>query len=206
MKLKEKGILYLIADRKLGDEKIIEALEAGVDVVQLREKNLTSAKYLEDAVWLREQTKKTGTLLIINDRLDIALACRADGVHLGQEDIPVAEARRIARECGLTDFLVGATAKTEEQARAAYAAGADYLGSGAWHETATKPDATPISEETYQAILKAAPIPNVAIGGLTPENCGRPLSLGASGVAVAGGIFDAPSVTEAVRQFREKLA
>ena len=144
--------------------------------------------------------------MIINDRLDIALASHADGVHLGQEDIPVAEARRIARECGLADFLVGATAKTKEQARAAYAAGADYLGSGAWHETATKPDATPISEETYRAILEAAPIPHVASGGLTPENCGRPLSLGASGVAVAGGIFDAPSVEEAVRQFRKKLA
>ena len=83
--------------------------------------------------------------------------------------------------------------------------GADYLGSGAWHATSTKPEALPIKEETYLEILKAAPIPNVAIGGLTPENCVRPLELGASGLAVAGGILGADSITEAVRRFRERL-
>ena len=205
MRLKKQGILYLIADRKLGDEKILEALAAGVDRVQLREKNVTSAKYLEDALWLKEQAKRTGALFLVNDRLDIALLSGADGVHLGQEDVPVDAAKRLAAECGRPDFIVGATAKTKEQARRALEMGADYLGSGAWHATSTKPEALPIKEETYLEILKAAPIPNVAIGGLTPENCGRPLELGASGLAVAGGILGADSITEAVRRFRERL-
>lgn len=203
--MKKQGILYGIADRKLGDEKILEALFSGLDMIQLREKNLTSAEYLRDAMWLREQTRKSGTLFIVNDRLDIALACKADGVHLGQSDIPVAMAREIADQMGLKDFIIGATAKTGEQARRAYEEGADYLGSGAWYTTSTKPDATPIADGTYLEILKAAPIPNVAIGGLTAGNCGRPLQLGASGIAVAGGIFQVPSVAEAVKAFKENL-
>ena len=203
--MKKQGILYGIADRKLGDEKILEALFSGLDMIQLREKNLTSAEYLRDAMWLREQTRKSGTLFIVNDRLDIALACKADGVHLGQSDIPVAMAREIADQMGLKDFIIGATAKTGEQARRAYEEGADYLGSGAWYTTSTKPDATPIADGTYLEILKAAPIPNVAIGGLTAGNCGRPLQLGASGIAVAGGIFQVPSGAEAVKAFKEIL-
>lgn len=203
--MKKQGILYGIADRKLGDETILEALFSGLDMIQLREKNLTSAEYLRDAMWLREQTRKSGTLFLVNDRLDIALACKADGVHLGQSDIPVAMAREIAERMGLKNFIIGATAKTGEQARRAYEEGADYLGSGAWYTTSTKPDATPITDETYLEILKAAPIPNVAIGGLTVENCGRPLQLGASGIAVAGGIFKVPSTAEAVKAFKEIL-
>ena len=204
--MKDRGILYIIADRKLGDQKILEALGAGVDMIQLREKNLSSAEYLADAVWLREQTRKSGITLIINDRLDIALACGADGVHLGASDIPVADARRIARMCGLEHFIVGATAKTPEQAVRAAEQGTDYIGSGAWYSTSTKPDAVPICDQTFSEIRRAVKLPIVAIGGLTAGNCGRPLGLGADGVAVAGGVFDAGSVTEAVRKFRERLA
>ena len=93
--MKEKGILYLIADRKLGDEKILEALAAGLDMIQLREKNLSSAEYLRDAKWLCEKANEAGALFLVNDRLDIALACGADGVHLGQDDLPVSEAKRL---------------------------------------------------------------------------------------------------------------
>lgn len=203
--MKNKGILYLIADRKLGDGKILEALRAGVDMIQLREKNVSSAQYLEDALWLRERTMETGTMFIVNDRLDIALACGADGVHLGHQDIPVADAKRIAGMCGLEKFIVGATAKTVEQARLAAEQGADYIGSGAWYSTSTKPDAVPISDETFIKIRGVVDIPIVAIGGLTAENCGRPLELGADGVAVAGGVFDARSVEGAVRKFRRRM-
>lgn len=203
--MKKQGILYGIADRKLGDEKILEALSSGLDMIQLREKDLTSAEYLRDAMWLREQTRKSGTLFLVNDRLDIALACGADGVHLGQSDIPVTAAREITERMGLKNFIIGATAKTAEQARRACEEGADYLGSGAWYATSTKPDATLIEDGTYLEILKAAPIPNVAIGGLTVRNCSRPLQLGACGIAVAGGIFQAASVSEAVRAFKEIL-
>jgi len=203
--MKKQGILYGIADRNLGDEKILEALSSGLDMIQLREKNLTSAEYLRDAMWLREQTRKSGALFLVNDRLDIALACGADGVHLGQSDIPVAAAREITERMGLKNFIIGATAKTANQARRAYEEGADYLGSGAWYATYTKPDATPIADGTYMEILGAAPIPNVAIGGLTVGNCRRPLQMGASGIAVAGGIFQAASVSKAVKAFREIL-
>ena len=204
-RMKKRGILYLIADRKLGDGKILEALAAGVDMVQLREKNVSSARYLTDAKWLREQAHKTGALFLVNDRVDIAILSGADGVHLGQDDIPVKEAKEIATKCGRPDFIVGATAKTYNQALHAYIAGADYIGSGAWHSTSTKPDATLLREDVYQKILMAAPVPNVAIGGLTPENCVRPLSLGANGVAVSGGIFGASSITHVIHQFRESL-
>ncbi|MCI8454771.1 MAG: thiamine phosphate synthase [Lachnospiraceae bacterium] len=202
----KRGILYAIADRKMGDEGILEALAAGVDMIQLREKGQTAAKYLEDARWLREQTDKTGTLFLVNDRLDIALASGADGVHLGQSDLPVQEAKRIVCMMGRPNFLIGATARTAEQARRAFEGGADYIGSGAWYETATKEDARLLSEETYLKILEATPIPNVAIGGLTPENCIRPLRLGAAGIAAAFGIFGADSVTEKVAAFRRRLA
>lgn len=203
--MKKWGILYAIADRRMGDEKILEALLAGVDMIQLREKGQSAAEYLRDAKWMREQTDRTGTLFLVNDRLDIALASGADGVHLGQSDLPVQEARRIVRAMGRPDFLIGATARTAKQAGLAFAAGADYIGSGAWYETRTKEDASLLSEETYLEIRKAAPIPNVAIGGLTPTNCLRPLRLGASGIAAAGGLFGVDSVTEAIRAFRERL-
>ena len=195
--MKKWGILYAIADRRMGDEKILEALLAGVDMIQLREKGQSAAEYLRDAKWMREQTDRTGTLFLVNDRLDIALASGAD--------LPVQEARRIVRAMGRPDFLIGATARTAKQAGLAFAAGADYIGSGAWYETRTKEDASLLSEETYLEIRKAAPIPNVAIGGLTPTNCLRPLRLGASGIAAAGGLFGVDSVTEAIRAFRERL-
>ena len=138
MRLKRQGILYLIADRKLGDEKILEALAAGVDLVQLREKNVTSARYLEDALWLKEQAKRAGALFLVNDRLDIALLSGADGVHLGQEDVPVDAAKRLAAECGRPDFIVGATAKTKEQAMEALKAypGGLQIGGGITAENA----------------------------------------------------------------------
>ena len=104
--MKKQGILYGIADRNLGDEKILEALSSGLDMIQLREKNLTSAEYLMDSMWLREQTRKSGVLFLVNDRLDIALACEADGVHLGQSDIPVAAAREITERMGLKNFVI----------------------------------------------------------------------------------------------------
>lgn len=205
-RMKRHGILYLIADRRQGDRNILEALDAGVDIVQLREKGRTGAEYLADAVWLGREAHKREILFLVNDRLDIALASGADGVHLGQDDLPVSRARQIADRCGLKDFIVGATARTKEQAVRALEEGADYTGSGAWYSTGTKPDATLITDETYREILASADVINVAIGGLTPDNCGRPLELGADGLAVSAGILSAPSVTEAVLQFKKKLS
>lgn len=107
-----KRWLYLIADFSYGEEKIETALKAGVDYIQLREKNISSAEYLKRARMLREMTDKYHTKFIVNDRLDIAMISGADGVHLGQSDIPVADARKILGR----DKMIGATAKTVEQA------------------------------------------------------------------------------------------
>ena len=121
------GWLYLIADFSCGENIIETVLAAGVDYIQLREKDISSAEYLRRAKRLRQMTVNCNTKLIINDRLDIALLSGADGVHLGQSDIPVKDARTYLG----TGKIIGATAKTVEQARQAMADGADYLGSGA---------------------------------------------------------------------------
>lgn len=196
-----KRWLYLIADFSYGEEKIETALKAGVDYMQLREKNISSAEYLKRARILREMTKKYHTKFIVNDRLDIAMLSEADGVHLGQSDVPVADARRILGK----DKIIGATAKTVEQAVRAEQEGADYLGSGAWFFTSTKKDAVPIAEETYREILNAVTIPNVAVGGITAKNCRKPLDCGADGLAISAGILAAEDVAAEVRKLRDML-
>lgn len=196
-----KRWLYLIADFSYGKEKIETALKAGVDYVQLREKNISSAEYLKRARILREMTEKYHTKFIVNDRLDIAMLSEADGVHLGQSDVPVADARKILGR----DKIIGATAKTVEQAVKAEQEGADYLGSGAWFFTSTKKDAVPIAEETYRDILNAVTIPNVAVGGINAENGRKPLECGASGLAISAGILAAEDVVAEVRKLRDML-
>lgn len=194
------GCLYLIADFSYGEEKIIEALKAGVDVVQLREKDISTADYYARAKCMRELTSAYDTVFIVNDRLDIAMAVEADGVHLGASDLPIEVARQILGE----SMIIGATAKTIPQGIAAKANGADYIGSGAFAETGTKKDAIPITEETYREILKVSGLPNVAVGGITVDNCRRPLSYGANGLAVSAGILKG-NITENIAGFREKM-
>ncbi|MEY8427932.1 thiamine phosphate synthase [Lachnospiraceae bacterium 46-15] len=196
-----KRWLYLITDFSYGKEKICEALKAGIDFIQLREKNISSAEYLRRARLLMEWAEHSRAKVIINDRVDIAMLCGADGVHLGQEDIPVRDARRLLGE----GKLIGATAKTPEQAGAAEKESADYLGSGAWFPTHTKEDAVPITEERYRQILDAVQIPNVAVGGITAGNCGRPLECGCDGLAVSGGIMKAEDISGTIREFRRKM-
>ena len=196
-----KKWLYLITDFSYGKEKIGEALRAGVDFIQLREKDISSAEYLRRARLLMELAENSGAKVIINDRVDIALLCGADGVHLGQDDIPAADARRLLG----SGKIIGVTAKTPEQAAAAEAQGADYLGSGAWFPTQTKKDAVPITEERYRRILAAAAIPTVAVGGITPENCSYPLACGCDGLAVSGGIMQSEDRIGAIRSFRRML-
>lgn len=193
--------LYLIADFSCGEKTIEAVIEAGIDYIQLREKEISSLEYLKRARRLRELTAGTKTKLIINDRLDIALLSDADGVHLGQSDIPVKE----ARTCLGPGKIIGATAKTVEQARRAVDEGANYLGSGAWFPTETKKDAVPISQEVYKAIIKEAPIPNVAVGGINAENGRIPLLCGAHGLASSAGILKAQDPVGEVRKMRRLL-
>lgn len=194
------GCLYLIADFSYGEEKLERALRCGVDIVQLREKNLSSREYYRRAVKMRELTHRYDTVFIVNDRLDIAVLADADGVHLGQSDVPVKEARRILG----ADKIIGATARTVEQAVQAKEEGADYLGSGAWYATATKSDAALLEEEVYKRILEKSGLPNVAIGGITAQNCERPLRCGAPGLAVSAGILQG-DIEANIAGFRKKL-
>lgn len=193
--------LYLIVDFSYGEEIIAAVLEAGVDYVQLREKQVSSAEYLLRARRLRQMTAHYHTKLIINDRVDIAALSEADGVHLGQSDLPVRDARAFLG----SSKVIGATAKTVAQAVEAQNSGADYLGSGAWFPTSTKKDAVPISQETYRAILDATNIPNVAVGGITAENCQLPLSCGANGLAISSGILSAPDPAAEIQKIRQIL-
>lgn len=181
-------------------EQVKEAIEGGATMIQLREKNLDKDAFLEEAVELRKLTRQYHIPLIINDNLEIALKCDADGVHLGQEDTQVSEARAILGP----DKIIGATAKTVEQAKAARDSGADYLGSGAVFGSATKADAKPMTREMLKAICAGVDIPVVAIGGINGGNLDKLYGTGIAGVAVVSGIFGAPDIREAARDLREK--
>ncbi len=172
-------------------------MQAGVTLVQYREKNGPGKGMLEKARQLIALCHRYSVPLLVNDRLDIALLSGADGVHLGQDDIPVAEARRLAGE----DFLIGATAHNVEEALAAEAAGADYLGCGAVFATHTKKDTVPLGLDGLQAIRQAVRIPIAGIAGITTENYQQVLGTGADGVAVVSGILGADSISDTVIRF-----
>ena len=195
--------LYLVTDeaclppdRNLFDA-VEEALHAGVTLVQYREKNGPGKGMLEKARQLIALCHRYSVPLLVNDRLDIALLSGADGVHLGQDDIPVAEARRLAGE----DFLIGATAHNVKEALAAEAAGADYLGCGAVFATHTKKDTVPLGLDGLKAIRQAVRIPIAGIAGITTENYQQVLATGADGVAVVSGILGADSISDTVTRF-----
>ena len=171
--------LYFITDSTgLSEEEFLrrteEALQGGVTLLQLREKNRTTREYLSLAEKVHELTRRYGVPLLIDDRLDVAMAMDAEGVHLGQSDLPIHIARRILGP----DKIVGATAKTVPQATEAYEQGADYLGVGAIYPTTTKVKTVLTSTDTLRDICKAVPIPVNAIGGLNKTNidvlCGIP--------------------------------
>ena len=197
--------LYLVTDPKLsgGDlpGKVQAAIQGGVTLVQLREKTADSRQFLETALRVREVTDRYGIPLIINDRIDIALACNAAGVHLGQQDIPC----KIAREILEPDKLIGVTAKTVEQAIQAERDGADYLGCGALFPSGAKPEAQPMTLSTLSEILASVHIPVTAIGGINAENVHLPVEAGANGVAVVSAILGQPDVSAAARKLREKI-
>ena len=223
--------LYLVTDeycllpgRDLFDA-VEEALQAGVTLVQYREKNGPGKGMLEKARKLIALCHKYNVPLLVNDRLDIALLSGADGVHLGQDDIPVAEARRMAdlffakgsaphtENCAAAHtagstlpltgsrFIIGATAHNVEEALAAEAAGADYLGCGAVFATHTKKDTVPLGLDGLKAIRQAVHIPIAGIAGITTENYQQVLGTGADGVAVVSAILGAASVRGAVNRF-----
>jgi thiamine-phosphate pyrophosphorylase len=173
------------------------AIAGGADVIQLRDKPVADDELLAIAAELRELTDETGRIFIVNDRPDIAAIVGADGVHLGQHDLPIAEARRLLRP----GAIVGRSTHTLEQAKAAVTEGADYIAVGPIFETATK-DAGPIvGLELLREVARHVTLPIVAIGGITPENAKSAIDAGARTVAVCGAICssDKPqAATEAI--------
>jgi thiamine-phosphate pyrophosphorylase len=172
------------------------ALRAGTPAVQLRWKGGTAAEMAALARQLLLVTRAAGALLFVNDRMDVALAVGADGVHLGQDDLPV----RRARACAPAGFLIGASAETVALARAAAAAGADYVGVGPVAATGSKPDAgAVVGVERVGEIAAAVSIPVVAIGGIDATNAGAAVRAGAAGVAVISAVTRADEPDRAAR-------
>lgn len=190
--------LYAVTDRDcIGErdfyETIEQALAGGVTLLQLREKHLSENELIEEAVRVKEICRKYHVPLIINDNYRAALEAGADGVHVGMEDAPVSEIRRLAG----TDFIIGATAKTVAQAQKAEAEGADYLGVGAVFPSPTKTNAVRITAAQLHEICTSVQIPAVAIGGITAENLHEIKGGGMAGIAVVSAVFGSEDVRAA---------
>lgn len=198
----EKLFLYLVTDPVLcGSRGVVEtcrlALEAGVGTVQLRDKNATTRDMLRVAGELMELCSEAGALFVVNDRVDVALACGAHGVHLGQEDMPVSTARELLGD----GAVLGVSVRTAGEARAARDGGADYLGANLVFATETKTDlGAPLGLSGIASLKEATSLPLVAIGGIKPSNAGGVRRAGADGIAVVSAIMAAENVSEAVRE------
>lgn len=202
MKLEKNMLrLYAITDRGcLRGRDLAQQVEAaitgGVTCIQLREKNVSYEELVREAAALKKVCEKYGVPLIVNDDWKAAIESGADGVHVGIEDAPVAEIRKAAGR----DFIIGATAKTVEQAKAAEAAGADYLGVGAVFPSPTKTNAVRITPEQLRSICAAVSIPAAAIGGITRENLSEIAGCGQAGIAVVSAIFAPDDVKAAAEE------
>ncbi|WZL74321.1 thiamine phosphate synthase [Clostridiaceae bacterium 35-E11] len=199
--------VYLVTDDSKLDfetlyQKLASALQGGVGLLQLREKTASSKTFYEHALAVKPLCQEYQVPLIINDRLDIALAVDADGVHLGQNDLPLSVARKILGP----DKIIGISARTTEDALKAEKEGADYLGVGAVFPTSTKEDAQRISEEVFAAIQSAVTIPIVAIGGITLENAATIVNRGVSGIAVVSAILNQRDAKAAAQTLKNLFA
>ena len=195
--------LYAVTDRawvgrQTLPEQVEAALKGGATCVQLREKELDGAAFLEEARTLAALCRRYGAPLIINDNVEVALASGADGVHVGQDDLTVEQVRRLAGD----GLIVGVSAHSVEQALAAQAGGADYLGVGAVFATATKSDAHVLPRETLAEICRAVDIPVVAIGGIGEDNLLQLAGTGVDGAALVSAIFSAPDIEGQCRKLR----
>lgn len=200
MKAQPDYSIYLVTDdgclqgRALID-CVREALEGGVTLVQYRAKTASSAEMYNEALQLKALCDSFNVPLIINDRLDIAMAVGAAGVHLGQDDLPCAAARRILGE----DYLIGVSAHNPAEAKTALQSGADYLGCGAVFGTATKADVKKLGTEGLTAICREKGLPVVGIGGVTADNYREVRAAGADGAAIVSGILAQPDIRATVR-------
>ncbi|KYP79766.1 thiamine phosphate synthase [Ferroacidibacillus organovorans] len=200
--LREALRLYLVTD-ETSEEKVLlhtlrEAIRGGADTIQLRRKNARGRDFVALGHAVRALTREAGVRFIVNDRVDIAQLVEADGVHIGQEDLPCDAVRRL-----LPNMLIGVSAATLDEALRAEAQGANYLGVGAVYPTSTKSDARSTGLAGLETIARAVSIPIVGIGGITPANAAAVFASGASGVAVVSAIMHAPDPRRAAQYFAQ---
>ncbi len=204
---KEELILYAITDRtwlKEGEklsEQVEKAILGGAGAVQLREKKLKGEELEKLAIEIRDVCRRHNIPFIVNDDVKLAARIDADGVHVGQSDMDVEQARAILGP----HKIIGATAKTIKQAKLAQKAGADYLGSGAVFGSTTKTDAKPMDLSLFTEICNCVDIPVFAIGGIDVHNVEKLAGTPLAGVAVVSGIFAADDITATTRALKEKL-
>ena len=198
---REQMLLYAVTDRSWTGKRTLEeqveaALKGGITCLQLREKNMGEEAFMEEALRIKHLCDQYQVPLIINDRLEIAMRCKAAGVHLGQEDGSAWEVRKQAGE----HFIIGVSAHNVEEALLAQKQGADYLGVGAVFGSATKKDAKPLDRRVLCDITEAVTIPVVAIGGITRENMKELSNTGIDGVALVSAIFGAQDIETECRE------
>ena len=199
--------LYVITDDRLSRgrshlEVAQEAIKGGASLIQFRDKEMTTRQLVETAGKIKGLTDKVNIPLIINDRLDVALAVDADGVHVGQADMPAGLARKLIGP----HKILGVSASTVEEALQAEREGADYVSASPVFTTPTKPDAPPPTGlEGLRAIVNAVNLPVIAIGGINEENVTEVMEAGAQGVAVISAVVSAPDIAAAARHLRETI-
>ena len=196
-------LLYAVTDRAwTGEQTLYEQVEAalkgGVTCVQLREKEMDETAFLQEAKDICALCRRYGVPFIVNDNVDVAIACQADGIHVGQEDMTAGEVRRRVGDA----MLLGVSVHTVEEARWAVRDGADYLGLGAVFPTSTKTDVDQMTNETLRAICDAVDVPVVAIGGINRGNLLKLSGSGVDGVALVSAIFSAEDIEDTCRKLR----
>ncbi len=198
---KKSMLLYAVTDRMWTGrqtlyEQIEDALRGGVTCVQLREKELSDDEFLREAIEIKALCEKYNVPFFINDNVDVALKCGADGIHVGQEDMEAGAVRKLVGE----NMMIGVSVHSVEEALEAVENGADCLGVGAMFSTSTKSDADVLPKQTLYDICHAVDIPVVAIGGLTKENISALAGTGVDGVALVSAIFASENIEEECKE------
>ena len=200
---KEAMLLYAVTDRAwVGKQTLLEqvecAIKGGATCLQLREKDMPEDEFLAEALEVKKLCREYNIPFIIDDNVDLAIKCGADGVHVGQSDMEAGNARKLLGP----DMIMGVSAQTVEQAVKAEKEGADYLGVGAVFSTSTKPDADDVSHEELKRICENVNIPVVAIGGISRKNIMELSGTGVDGVAIISAIFGSPDIEEECRKLK----
>lgn len=201
---KESMLLYAVTDRswlkgEALEQQVEKALKGGISFLQLREKTLDESAFLAEAKKIKQLTDRYNIPFVINDNINIAIQCGADGVHVGQRDMDALNVRELLGK----DKIIGVSAGTVEQAIRAEESGADYIGVGAVFTTSTKADAKPISHSQLQEICRAVSIPVVAIGGINSSNLLQLKGSGVDGVAVVSAIFASEDIEASTKQLKQ---